>query len=73
MNDRDDRADGEVKFVTERHINQNAEQRQQRGDDGRAFDFFTHHRADALLFDGFELRLWEFFRERLYDFIGGAN
>ena len=35
VNDRDDRADGELKFVTERHINQNAEERQQRGNDGR--------------------------------------
>ena len=35
----DDGADGEGKFVAERDINQDAEHRQQAGDDGRLLDF----------------------------------
>ena len=48
MDDGNDRADGERKFVAERDIDQDAEHREDRSDDGGLLNFLADARADAL-------------------------
>ena len=71
---RDDGGDGEGKFVAERDVNQNAEQREQRGDDGRALDFLADASAPTFLLAQ-SASAWpaETSPPALLDFVGRAD
>ena len=72
MQHRDDGGHSEGKFVAERDIDEDAEHRHERCDDGRLLDFPAERGAHFLTADGIELRFREFFQQQRLDPGGGA-
>src|ERR1035438_4992115 len=60
-------------IAAEKSVNQDAEQRQQRGDDGRTLDLLADDGADILFFNGLQCRLWKFIRKELLHVFGRAD